>query len=212
MALQPQLTIVGSDGDLTLYPIPSDIRLESHFFMQWRHREWMRSEFRNLASREVRAVAMDLFCVAYDESPAGTLPVNDELTRKLVDIGAEDWRDLCTRPIGPLHGWTRCRTDRGDLRLAHPMMLEMVREATVSRRDHLEKKASDRERKRIEALPDQMRRAGASRGMAENLDYVVRLDEYLLEHFPPPMQRRPHVVLKAMEAMALAEEAGATRR
>lgn len=206
LAPQTQLSVVGSDTDLPLYKIPSGLKLERHFFMQFRHRDWMKSEFRNLASREVRAVMLDLFCVAYDEDPAGTLPVNDELIAKLVDVGLDDWRSLCTRKIGPLDGWKRCLTDLGEVRLYHPMMLEMVTEASTARRDHLEKKAADRERKRLEALPDQMRRAGASSRMAEDLDYVVRLDEYLFQKFPPPIQRRPQLVRQAMEAMALDDQ------
>lgn len=208
---QPNLTVVGNGSDLPLYPIGAGMKLESHYFMQFRFRDWMKSPFRNLASKEVRAVALDLFCVAYDETPAGTLPVSEELISKLVDVPLEEWRGLCGRSIGPLDGWQRCRTDRGEIRLFHPLVLEMVSEATVARRDYLEKKAADRERKRLDALPDQMRRAGASKGMAEDMDYVVRLDQYLLEHFPPPTQRRPHVVLRAMEELDQAERGGGLR-
>ncbi|KFI24133.1 hypothetical protein [Paenirhodobacter enshiensis] len=201
MAALPNLTVVGGESGLPLYPIPTGLKLERHFFMQFRHRDWMKSEFRNLASREVRAVAIDLFCVAYDEDPAGTLPANEELIARLVDVPLDDWRGLCSRSIGPLDGWQKCRTDTGALRLFHPAVLEMVTEASKARRDHIERKAADRERKRLEALPDQMRRAGASSRMAEDTDLIVRLDEYLLEHFPPPTQRRPQIVRQALEEM-----------
>ncbi|RBP89239.1 hypothetical protein DFO80_11181 [Rhodobacter sp. 140A] len=201
MAALPNLTVVGGESGLPLYPIPTGMVLEQNFFMKFRHRDWMKSEFRNLASREVRAVAIDLFCVAYDEDPAGTLPVNEELIARLVDVPLDDWRGLCARKISPLDGWQRCVTDAGVMRLFHPLMVGMATDATKSRADYLEKKEADRERKRMEALPDQVRRAGASSRMAEDQDYLVRLDQYLLEHFPPPTQRRPKVVMQAMEAL-----------
>ena len=63
---------------LPVYPIPSAEKLKSHWFLTFRYRDWLKSVFRNLADREVRAVGFDLFCIAQDENPVGTLPVNEQ--------------------------------------------------------------------------------------------------------------------------------------
>ncbi|MCJ8139500.1 hypothetical protein [Falsirhodobacter halotolerans] len=189
-------------SELFQYPIPATERLDSHFFMTWHYKRWMDSDFRSLADREVRAVAFDLFCVAQGQAPVGTLPTDDRILAQLVDVPLDVWRGLCERTVGPLYNWKRCQCDNGKVRLYHPVALEMVAGAVNLREAHMDKRAGDRERKRLEALPAQMVRAGASKGMAEDTLYVIRLDQFLLEHFAEK-QRRPNVVREALEMMAM---------
>lgn len=195
------------DSSLPLYPIPTGERLESHFFTVWHHRRWLRSEFRGLADREVRAVGIDLFFLAQDEDPVGTLPVDERLLAKLVGEPLELWRSLMDRPVSPLYGWKRCRTDRGVMRWFHPVVLEVAQAALGSREDHLARKAAERERKRLEALPAQIVRANGPKRLAEDDMYVVRLDQFILERFPHVKQRRPPIVREAMELMEVEDQA-----
>lgn len=199
--------VVGSD-ELMEYPIPSAVRLDSHFFMMFNYRRWMNSDFRNLADREVRAVAIDLFCAAQEQSPVGTLPTDERLLASVVDVSLDVWRQLAAREVSPLHNWHRCVCDDGQVRLYHPVVLEVAQAALGLRGDHEEKLAADRERKRLGKLPDQIIRAGGSRRMAEDDIYVARLDQYLLDHFGT-RQRRPDVVRQAMEQMDMEGAAGA---
>lgn len=77
----------GSD-DVFNYPIPSTERLESHYFITFHYRRWLKSEFRNLADLDVRAVGFDLFCEAQDEAPVGTLPTDERLLAKLAGVNS----------------------------------------------------------------------------------------------------------------------------
>lgn len=189
-------------NDLPDYPIPSSVRLDSHFFMMFNYRRWMNSDFRSLADHEVRAVALDLFCAAQEQSPVGTLPTDERLLANAVDVPLDRWRQLSAREVPPLHNWRQCLCDNGQVRLYHPVVLEVAQAALGMKNDHEEKLASDRERKRLGQLPNQIIRAGGSRQMSEDDAYVVRLDQYLLDHFGAK-QRRPNVVRQAMEQMEL---------
>lgn len=189
-------------NDLPDYPIPSSVRLDSHFFMMFNYRRWMNSDFRSLADHEVRAVALDLFCAAQEQSPVGTLPTDERLLANAVDVPLDRWRQLSAREVPPLHNWRQCLCDNGQVRLYHPVVLEVAQAALGMKSDHEEKLASDRERKRLGQLPNQIIRAGGSRQMSEDDAYVVRLDQYLLDHFGTK-QRRPNVVRQAMEQMEL---------
>ncbi|MTH76329.1 hypothetical protein [Paracoccus aestuariivivens] len=188
--------------DLPEYPIASGLRLDSHFFMMFNYRRWMNSDFRSLADREVRGVAVDLFCAAQEQSPIGTLPTDERLLANAVDVPLDVWRQLNNREITPLHNWRRCICDNGQIRLFHPVVLEVAQSALGMKGDHEEKLANDRERKRLGQLPAQIIRAGGSRQMSEDDAYIVRLDQYLLDHFGSK-QRRPNVVREAMERMEL---------
>lgn len=86
MAAVSNLSLVDGAGGLFRYPLPSDFQLKEHFYMQWPHRDWMTSDFRLRADREVRSVGFDLMCVAYDARPAGTLPVDEVLLHQLVGL------------------------------------------------------------------------------------------------------------------------------
>ena len=91
-------------GDLFEYPIPSTERLHQHFFMPWHYRRWMASDFRNSADLDVRAVAIDLFCAAQDQAPVGTLPADEMLLARLVDLTLDHWslsRDRMERFVRP---------------------------------------------------------------------------------------------------------------
>lgn len=200
-AVSRSIGLVATD-DLPEYPIPSSVRLDSHFFMMFNYRRWMNSDFRSLADHDVRAVALDLFCAAQEQSPVGTLPTDERLLANAVDVPLDRWRQFSAREVPPLHNWQKCLCDNGQVRLFHPVVLEVAQAALGLKSDHEDKLAADRERKRLGQLPNQIIRAGGSRQMSEDDAYVVRLDQYLLDHFGAK-QRRPNVVRQAMEQMEL---------
>lgn len=191
--------------DVFDYPIPSTERLESHSWIAWHFRRWLKSEFRNLADLDVRAVGFDLFCEAQDEAPVGTLPVDERLLAKLAGVTLEEWKRLCDRPIGPLYGWQACRCDNGHMRLYHKTVLEMAKEALGMREDHLEKRAADRERKRLKDLPAQIVRGGGTTRMGEDAAFIIQFDQFLLDRFDG-RQRRPNVIREALELWTLQQQ------
>ncbi|SOH93356.1 hypothetical protein SAMN06273572_10232 [Monaibacterium marinum] len=194
--------------ELFHYPIATRERLRNHFFLTFHHRRWLNSDFRNLADLDVRGVALDLFCAAQDQAPVGTLPTNDQLIARLVDVSLETWRGLAARSIPPLTNWQRCVCDDGEVRLYHPVVLEIVLDALGRKEQDAEKRANDKARKRLKALPEQMMRAGLRKQATEDEAFVLRLDEHLLEHYDGE-QRRPATVRRALEDLDLQDQRGA---
>lgn len=201
MTLQKSLRPVES-SEVFRYPVARDERLRNHFFLAFHHRRWLNSDFRNLADMDVRGVALDLFCIVQDQAPVGTLPTDPRLLARLAGISLEQWQSLAKRDVPPLTNWEQCICEDGEIRLYHPVVLEVVLDALGRKAADAEKREADNARKRLKKLPDQMMRAGLSKSATENEAGVLRLDEHLLNHYPD-LQRRPDVVRRAMEDLAL---------
>ena len=203
MSAKPHLQPVGTD-DVFRYPIPLGVRLESHGWFQFHHSWWRTSDFRRDADRDVRGVFLDLLCASQDEDPVGTLPVSDSDLAWVARISLDEWVRLMARPITPLYGWSRCIVSDGRVRLYHPKLLTVTKSAAQSKVDAEQRRADDRERKRLKDLPERILRAGGSRRLSEDQSYVVRLDQVLCETLEPGTSRTVLRVKQAMEQLDLA--------
>ncbi len=152
----PPLKPVESAG-LPEYPISTRDRLDSHFFLQWNLKRWRGSEFRKKADPEVGWYGFQLFCIAQDGTPIGTLPCDDQQLAFDLNLPLERWQALVKRGISPLHGWSEVLCDNGEVRLAHPVVTEVALEALSSKKRNAAKNADDRMRKRIGTIADNLR-------------------------------------------------------
>lgn len=184
-------------------PIPAGIELKSHYFMQFHHQYWDNCDFRQLADRDCRCLALELIFASQSQQPVGTLPEDPRILAGLVRTPIDEFTRLCDREYGPLWEWRRCICEDGTIRLYHPEMHKWVLDAARASVAYDDKLEAERERKRLAQLPDQIVRAGGTKAMAEDHVYVLRLDQYLLENHPKK-QRRANIVLDAMEQMELA--------
>lgn len=184
--------------DLPEYPIPVGERLDSHFFVPFYFNRWLNSDFRLKAGPDVRGFGLDLFFISQNQSPVGTLPVDDALLAKLLMVDLSAWQDLCRRDPGPLYQWTPCRCGDG-VRLHHPVVTELAVAAFGKKNRHMEARARERERKRLAALQRQIIEAGGHQSMAKSADYVARLDAWMNENCTG--NRTPPRVREAMEAL-----------
>lgn len=101
MSVQEVILVSSIDG-LPEYPINKSERLESHFYMEWHFNRWLSSEFCLLADPDVGFYGLNLFSLAQNETPVGTLPSDERLLCKLLRIDLEAWRKLMQREITPL--------------------------------------------------------------------------------------------------------------
>lgn len=198
----PAIRLATSDEDMFEYPITSDDRLDSHHFIAFNYREYQGSDFRQLATPDVRGIALDLICAAQDQSPVGTLPTNELILASLVKVSLDAWRDLSSRQVGPLAEWRQCRCDDGRIRLYNPSLLKVTLKAVKSRDQSLENLASDRERKRLADLPAKIQRAGGTERMVQDQAFVMRVDQFLLDHFPNK-NRTVAVMRMALEQLSM---------
>ena len=199
--------------DLDIYPISSTDRLDSHYFMQFNHDRYDRSRFRRKAYRdpEVGFFGLELFFKSHGETPLGTLPKDDDSLAFLLGVPLDRWLSLKERPFNPLYNWTPVRCDTGEIRLAHPVVQEVMEAAL---RGHLEHKASNESKAvyaRRKRLIDVLRQCGCSDELCDDEFAVAWLDEWLLEHHSG-QRRMPQIQHSIERAIRAAVDEGVLGR
>lgn len=209
---QPYIAAVDS-GDLPDYPISAGERLDSHYFVPFNHDRYDRSNFRRLSYRdpEVGFFGMELFFKSHGETPLGTLPIDDDELAFLLGLSLERWRTLRERSFSPLYNWHPVICDNGEVRLAHPVV-QQVMEAAL--RGHKERVASNEEKAvwtRRKRLVETLQAMGCSKELCDDANAVAWLDEWLLEHHAG-QRRMPQFQTSIGRALKAAAEAGVLGR
>ena len=192
--------------DLEVYPIASVERLDSHYFVQFNHARYGRSNFRRKAYRdpEVGFFGMELFWKSHGETPLGTLPPDDESLAFLLGLPLEKWVSLKQRAFNPLYNWHPVQSDSGEVRLAHPVVQEVMQAAL---RGHQEYKASNETKAvyaRRKRLIEVLRECGCGPDLCGDEYAVGWLDDWLLEHHVGQrrMPQLQHSITRALKAAA----------
>lgn len=191
--------------DLAEYPIKKSERLDSHYFIEFHYRRWLTSEFCLMADPAVAFYGFNLFCIAQNESPIGTLPRNPKLLARLLGMTFEAFQVLMAHEITPLYNWTECNCD-GEIRLAHPVVTEMAVAAIARRRRHFDDQAKRREAKRLKDLRVMIERIGRTRSL-NRPNFLERVDAYLTENIKS--NRTELVVAAACDAVIANADLGA---
>lgn len=184
-------------NDLPVYPISVEDRLDSHYFIAWNLKRWRKSVFRMKAEPEVGWFGFLLFCEAHDETPVGTLPTDEQLLAKTLGITVDHWRTLLTRDTTPLHNWSEVRCDNGEIRLAHPVVTKVTKEALKSMRANKASTEARKRAKRIKDLTEMITRIGAVQ-LLRAPQFLDRFNDWL-EDKHPDVQRREPFIRQALE-------------
>lgn len=178
MSFLPTLAV--TDGDLEQYPLDEDVRLDSHGFISLQHKRWLNSELHLRGTMAVQGAAFNLICIAHDQTPVGTLPVDEDLIARLLRITLEEWRAMMAQPVTPLHKWRRCLCGV-EVRLMHDVVLATVQDA-LHRREVNQRSNAD---KAVYARRNRLRQAWRDLGVREailNDDVLIeRVDDWLAE-------------------------------
>lgn len=191
------MSLIRDAGDLPDYPISTRDRLDSHYFIQWNLKRWRGSEFRRTVDPEVGWYGFQLFCIAQDETPIGTLPCDDKQLAYELRLPLERWQDLLKRPVNPLHNWSRVRCDNGDIRLAHPVVTEVAIEALKSKRKNSERQEERRRNKQRKDLSMMITKIGAKQ-LLSNPQFIDSFLDWLDEH-RAGQQRREAMIREALD-------------
>jgi hypothetical protein len=174
-----------SVDDIPDYPISVHDRLDSHYFLQWNLKRWRGSDFRKKAEPEVGWYGFQLFCIAQDQSPIGTLPCDDNLLAFDLNLTLERWLALLERKVNPLHGWYKVRCDNGEIRWAHEVVTEVAEAALKSNRHNAAKHADERKRKRIGTIRHHLTNTIAGgRAAAQSEVLLSQIDEMIERQHP----------------------------
>lgn len=193
-------------GGLPEYPISSNDRLDSHYFLQWNLKRWRGSEFRKKVDPEAGWYGFQLFCIAQDGSPIGTLPCDDQQLAFDLNLPLERWRALLKRDVSPLHGWHKVQCDNGEIRWAHTVVTEVALVALKSKRSNAEKVELRKLNKQLADLKQMIEvRIGAGQ-LLRRSGFLESFNEWLEEKHPG-MQRREPFIRQALDEFQ-AEMAG----
>lgn len=164
--------------ELDDYPLTSDDRLDSHYFMAWERRRWLNCDMRLKGTAECRAYYFDLINISYDQSPIGTLPTDMSVLAKMLFVDRDHFEQLCRLEFGPLHKWRRVSCG-GEIRLMHPMILRTLTEAISRKEDHRARSEAASASKRLLRLRTSL--SGYQKELAENDAAVRWIDEWLVK-------------------------------
>ena len=151
---------------------PADCDLRGYAFMPLDVIRLIDSDLFALSSGEEFKAAVALWCKAWLQVPAGSLPDDDRILAHLSSAGAS-WRKI--KP-GALRGWTKC----SDGRLYHRTVAEKALEAWERRGEWMERQdnKTDRQRRwrhRQKALSDQLRDHGITPPKGASLETMEGL-------------------------------------
>jgi len=125
--------------------VPADCDLRSYDWFPLKHKQLTRSGWWMRASDQAKALNMELWCAAYEEVPAGSLPDDDIALSDLVGFGRRDltaWLAVKDEVMAP---WTLC----SDGRWYHPTLAEVACETWARKQAADADRAAERERKRL---------------------------------------------------------------
>ena len=172
------LQLVDAEAGLPDYPWPREFRLPTHYFFPWHHARWLNSRMHLVGSYEAQGVALALYCLAQMQAPIGTLPDDDELLARMLRLDLARWRELRRSDQGPLAGWFRVNCE-GEVRLAHPVLIEVLQDVT-NRRERREQSKDARARdRRIDRMKAALASMGVSDGVLADRAVVEELEGYL---------------------------------
>lgn len=197
---QAAVSLVATD-DLEHYPISASERLDSHYFLQWNLKRWRASEWRKKVDPDCGWYGLQLFFIAQDGSPIGTLPEDDHQLAFDLNLPLEKFKALCGREFGPLSGWKRVLCDNGEVRLAHKVVTENALLALSSKKRNSEAAAKRKLNKRLADLRTMLEQIGASRLLSQP-QFVEKFNDWLEEHHEGA-QRREAFVRDALDQFLL---------
>ena len=167
-------------GALEDYPVGRDERLDGNAFVKWHVHRWLASRTFKLMGWAEQGMARALFDLCQTESPVGTLPDDDGELAFMLRVDSRQMRELRAMEFGPLRNWHRVRCG-DEVRLAHPVVLEQVRDA-------LERRAQvqlSKEEKAVAMRIDRLRKAllgeGCSREVVADEVLIGRMDQWLMD-------------------------------
>ncbi|MEJ6397029.1 hypothetical protein [Yoonia sp. 208BN28-4] len=165
------------------YPIARDQRLPSHYFTTFWHHRWLNSTLHLTADMAVQGAALNLFFIAQSQTPIGTLPDDDLILSRLLRIDITTWQDLRDRRIGPLHNWHPVNCD-GEIRLGHPVVLEVVQDALHRREHNAVSKESKAVYARQQRLKDALSALGLGKDVLADQVLIERMEQWLTDNRP----------------------------
>ena len=122
---------------------PADCDLRGLQFMPLDVVRLRESDLTAISSGDEFKAAVLLWCAAWNQLPAASLPCDDRIIARLAQCSQREWAAV---KVTALRGWLLC----SDGRLYHPTVAEKALEAWAERREHQAEKENEKNRKQRE--------------------------------------------------------------
>lgn len=162
------------------YPIGRDERLDGNAFVKWHVHRWLASRTFKLMGWAEQGMARALFDLCQTESPVGTLPDDDGELAFMLRVDLRRLREMRAMEFGPLRNWHRVRCG-DEVRLAHPVVLEQVRDALERREMAKLSKEEQATAKRLARLEKALLENGCSKDVVADQILLQRMDAWLAQ-------------------------------
>jgi len=179
-----------------------DVPPATDYFIRFYHTRWLASELHLKASMAVQGMALNLFWLARNQNPMGSLPVDPMLLQRLLRVTEHQWRDAMAEVVTPLHGWRQMRAGEKVV-LGHEVVITESLDALnkrAARAASNEEKAVASRCRRLAADLKEMGREYAQ--VAQDGAKVAWLDDWIARNRPG--QRRKPQVFGMIEAALVA--------
>lgn len=140
---------------------PPDCDLRGMDFFPLDTMRLLDSELWLKASADEFKAAVGLWCMAWRQLPAGSIPDDDAILSRWALGWGLNWAKVRT---GALHGFVKCT----DGRLYHPVLCVKALEAWAARQKHQQRQAEDAERKRLAREAKAAKRAAEKAGTSSD--------------------------------------------
>ena len=183
MQRDPHMGLI-SVTDLPEYPFGSDNLLPGNYFLKWETTTWFQSRMWLHGDPEVSFAYLNLIFKSQHARPIGTIPADVEGQVALLEhkFTAQKWRAMCRADPGPLHKWRPYRCEGGEIRLGHPVVIDMI-SSQLTRRDKAENaRMGDAVRQRIGRVRKAMTERGVDARVLSDDTLIERMDAWLNEN------------------------------
>lgn len=194
-------------GSLPDYPDDlMDVPPATDFFVKFFHNRWLNSRLHLTASMAVQGMAMNLFMIARNQNPMGSLPHDEAVIARMLRVSIEEWSGAKAQQIGPLHGWRQYRAG-SDIVLGHPVVIEGCQDAIHRREAREAGNEEKRAAQRLKRLAEAMAKIGCVKEICSDAVLLQRLDQWLSENHKG-QRRQPQFDAWIARALQHAERAG----
>ena len=179
------LRLIGTDA-LPEYPFGRDNALPGNYFLKFEVTRWLSSGMYLHADPEVGYHHLNLIFKSQLARPIGTIPADAEGQVALLDgkVTAQKWRTLCRMDPSPLWNWQPYLCDGREVRLGHPVVIEMIGTQLLRREAAVVQRQGDAVRKRCDRLRAALAERGVHQAVLRDQTLIERMEAWLSETVP----------------------------
>lgn len=179
---RPELVIAADASALPDYPFGREHVLPGQYFLKWETGRWLTSDMYLRADPEVGYAYLNLIFTSQAARPIGTIPADAAGQAALLRYDLARWQKLCRSDPSPLRHWRPYLCDGGEVRLGHPVVIDMIGDQLARRDAAVARREGEAVRKRIDRLRQALRERGVHHAVLADSTLMERMDGWLCDH------------------------------